>query len=102
MQGSDGNFYGTTHNGGTNNSGTVFRLTIVPPQLTIIPSGANVILTWPTDYNGFTADFTLEFATNLVSPTIWQTNSTAPVVIGDQNVVTNPITGTQMFFRLTQ
>ncbi len=102
VQGSDGSFYGTTQNAGTNNLGTVFRLTVVPPQLAIVPAGANVILSWPTDYVGFTADFTLEFATNLVSPTIWQTNSTAPVVIGDQNVVTNPITGTQMFFRLTQ
>jgi len=26
-----------------------------------------------------------------------KTNSPAPVVIGGQNVVTNPITGTQMF-----
>ena len=46
------------------------------------------------------AGFTLEFATNLVSPAVWQTNSTAPVVISGQNVVTNPITGTQMFYRL--
>jgi uncharacterized repeat protein (TIGR03803 family) len=102
VQGSDGSFYGTTQFGGTNNAGTVFRLTIVPPQLTIIPSGANVVLSWPTNYAGFTAGFTLEFATNLASPTSWQTNSTAPVVISGQNVVTNPITGTQMFFRLTQ
>ena len=26
MQGSDGNFYGTTENGGTNNKGTIFRI----------------------------------------------------------------------------
>jgi hypothetical protein len=61
-------------------------------------SGANVVLTWPTNATGFT----LEFATNLVSPTAWHTNSTALVVIGEQNVVTNPISGTQMFFRLSQ
>ncbi len=27
VQGTDGNFYGTTNNGGTNNSGTIFRIT---------------------------------------------------------------------------
>jgi hypothetical protein len=44
--------------------------------------------------------FTLEFATNLFSPTLWQTNSTAPIVIGGQNVIISPITGSQQFFRL--
>jgi uncharacterized repeat protein (TIGR03803 family) len=100
VQGSDGSFYGTTHVGGTNNLGTVFRLTIVPPQLAIVPAGANVILSWPTNYIGFTAGFTLKFATNLASPTVWQTNSTAPIVIGGQNVIISPISGSQMFFRL--
>ena len=44
--------------------------------------------------------FTLEFATNLFLPTFWLTNSTAPIVISGQNVITNPISGSQMFFRL--
>ena len=69
VQGSDGNFYGTTVNGGQGGAGTVFRLTIVPgpPQLTIIPSGANVILTWPTNATGFTLQSTtnLAFASGL-------------------------------------
>ena len=34
--------------GGSSGSGTVFSLSLPPPQLTISPSGANVILTWPT------------------------------------------------------
>jgi hypothetical protein len=61
-------------------------------------SGTNVIVTWPASFTGFT----LEFATNLVLPTVWQTYSTASVVISGQNVVTNPISGPQMFYRLTQ
>ena len=69
---------------------------VTPPPLTIIPAGANVILTWPTNATGFT----LEFATNLVSPAVWNTNSAAPIVIGGQNVVTNSISGSQQFFRL--
>jgi uncharacterized repeat protein (TIGR03803 family) len=88
VQGSDGYFYGTTPNGGQGGVGTVFRLTIVPPALTIIPSGANVILTWPTDATGFT----LQSTTNLASP--------AWITVTGQFAVTNPISGTQMFFRL--
>ncbi|MGO8931069.1 MAG: choice-of-anchor tandem repeat GloVer-containing protein [Limisphaerales bacterium] len=33
VQGRDGSFYGTTYQGGTNNLGTVFRLTVVPGHL---------------------------------------------------------------------
>jgi len=68
------------------------------PLLTLIPQGANVILTWPTNAAGFT----LQSTTNLVSAADWSTNSPAPVVIAGQNTVTNPITGAQMFFRLSQ
>jgi hypothetical protein len=72
----------------------------VPPTLSIIADGANAVLTWPDAATGFTTGYTLESATNLVPPVAWQTNSTAPIVIGGQNVITNPITGSQQFFRL--
>jgi hypothetical protein len=68
------------------------------PQLTIIPSGANVILTWPTNAAGFI----LQSTTNLVSPAVWITNSPAPVVVNGQNAVTNPVSRTQKFYRLSQ
>jgi uncharacterized repeat protein (TIGR03803 family) len=98
VQGNDGYFYGTTSVGGPGGGGTVFRLTMVPdPQLTIIPSAASFVLTWPTNYAGFI----LQSATNLGSPA-WTTNSPAPVVVNGQNTVTNPIAGTQQFFRLRQ
>ena len=50
--------YGTTSSGW----GTVFSLSF-RPQLTIVASGPNVILTWPThvagfDYTGYTSQFT--------------------------------------------
>jgi len=99
VQGSDGNFYGTTSWGGAGGAGTVFRLTIVPqPQLTIIPSGPYVILAWPTNYAGVT----LQSTTNLGSSAVWTTNSSPPVVIGGENVVVNPISGRQQFYRLSQ
>ena len=68
------------------------------PQLTIISSGANVVLTWPTNATGFT----LESTTNLGSSASWSAVSPTNVVVNGQNTVTNPITGTQMFFRLSQ
>ena len=37
VQGSDGNFYGTTSSGGANNVGTVFRLGVVRPCATCRP-----------------------------------------------------------------
>jgi uncharacterized repeat protein (TIGR03803 family) len=99
VQGSDGNFYGTTSQGGQGNAGTVFRLTIVPqPQLTITPSGPYMILTWPTNYSGFT----LQSTPNLGASAVWTTNSSPPVVIGGENVVINTITGRQQFYRLSQ
>ncbi len=68
------------------------------PQLAITSSRKNAILTWPTNFTAFS----LEFATNLDSPTVWNTNPTAPAIIGGLNVVTNPITSKHQFYRLTQ
>ncbi len=68
------------------------------PLLTISVSGANAVLTWPTN----AAAFTLESTRSLGAAAVWTTNLTAPVVVNGQNTVTNPITGTQMFFRLQQ
>jgi uncharacterized repeat protein (TIGR03803 family) len=83
--------YGTTYNGGTAGYGTVFRLSLGPPRLTITSSGTNVILTWPTNVTGFT----LQSNTKLVSSAVWSN------VVG-QFAVTNPISGTQKFYRLSQ
>ena len=95
---SSGNtLYGTTSWGGSSDVGMVFSLTLPPPQLAIIPSAANVILSWPTNFTGFT----LQSTTNLVSP-VWITNSPTPVIVNGQLAVTNPISGTQQFFRLSQ
>ena len=68
------------------------------PQLTITRSGVNVILTWPTNAVGFT----LQSTTNLVSPVVWITVSPGPIVIGEQNLVINPISGKQNFYRLSK
>jgi uncharacterized repeat protein (TIGR03803 family) len=91
--------YGTAGGGGSSGSGTVFSLTLPPPPpLTIIPLGADVILTWPTNAAGLA----LQSTTNLLSPAVWTSVSTQPVVVNGQNTVTNPITGSEQFYRLSQ
>jgi uncharacterized repeat protein (TIGR03803 family) len=91
--------YGTTGYGGTNGSGTVFSLTLPPPpQLAIMRLGTNFILTWPASYTSFT----LQSTTNLASTTVWSNVSPSAVVVNTNNVVTNSISGTRMFYRLSQ
>ena len=92
--------YGTARGGGSLGYGTVFSLSLPPPlQLTIFPSGANVILTWPTNAAGFT----LQSTTNLNPPIVWSPVSPAPVVVNGQNAVTNSVfSDPQKFYRLSQ
>jgi hypothetical protein len=61
-----------------------------PPPLIIIPSGANIILTWPTNASGFTLQS---------APDIAGTFTNIP---GATSPYTNPISGTQKFYRLSQ
>ena len=66
--------YGTAEGGGTNGSGMVFSLSLPAPQLTIIRSGTNALVTWPTN----ALEFTLQATTNLVLPAVWTTVSPPP------------------------
>jgi hypothetical protein len=77
---------------------TVFGVSASPVHLTMIPSGPNVVLTWPTNATGFT----LQSTTSLGSSAVWATNSPAPVVVNGQNTVTNPLSSPQRFYRLSQ
>jgi uncharacterized repeat protein (TIGR03803 family) len=93
--------YGTTKAGGSFGQGTVFSISVGPisaPSLALTLSGTNVILTWPS------LDFTfrLESTTNLASPAGWTTVSPPPVLVSDQNTVTNPLAGNHQFYRLIQ
>src|SRR5260221_2541034 len=72
VQGIDGNFYGTTTVGGTNNVGAVFRLTVPlnPPanQISGIQlAGTNVVLSIPSVA---TEIYQLQFTTAM-TPTNW-------------------------------
>jgi uncharacterized repeat protein (TIGR03803 family) len=90
---SSNTLYGTASSGGVNGNGMVFSLSlgsavVSPPQLTINLSGSNVLLTW------LRAGFILQSTTNLALP-VWMT-------VPGQNTVTNPISGIQKFYRLSQ
>jgi hypothetical protein len=70
--------------------------------LTIVLSVNNVILTWPTNVNGFdTSSLNLLSTTNL-NPMVWSPVSPGPVVINGQFTVTNSTSGSQMFYRLSE
>jgi hypothetical protein len=68
------------------------------PNLTVIPSGANVILMWPANTSGFS----VQWAPSLVPPVTWNPLYKPSFVVGAQNAITNPISGPQNFYRLTQ
>ena len=95
--------YGTASGGGRSGVGTVFSLSLgsvsaPTPTLAIRSSGANVLLTWPTNATGFA----LQSTTNLSSPAAWTNVSPGPVVVNGQNAVTDPASGTNKFYRLSQ
>jgi hypothetical protein len=98
---SSNTLYGTTSTAGIYGDGTMFSLSLASVsalQLTIIRAGTNVSLTWP----GNTGESTLQSTTNLASPAAWTSVSPEPVLLNGQNTVTNPISGTQTFYRLIQ
>jgi hypothetical protein len=77
---------------------TINVSTSYSPQLTLTQFGTNVILSWPTNQGGFL----LQAATSLSPPATWSPVSPGPVIIGDQFVVTNPISGPTKFYRLSE
>jgi uncharacterized repeat protein (TIGR03803 family) len=99
---SSNNLYGTAVSGGASGYGTVFSISYMP-QLTITRSAENVLVRWPANYAGFDyASLTLQSTTNLRSSMVWTPVPQVPVVVNGQITVTNPITGRQQLYRLSQ
>jgi hypothetical protein len=81
--------------------GTLFSIRFAP-ELTINAYGTNTVLTWPTAFAGFDySGYVLQSTTNLSSK-VWTTNLLVPMIVDRQYTLTNPISGTQQFFRLSQ
>lgn len=87
--------YGTTSSGGLFGNGTVFSISL-PPQLVIKSLGGQVVLSWPAT----STNFVLQSSTNLLAPA-WKASLSA-VTINGQNIVTNPVSTTPQFFRLSK
>jgi uncharacterized repeat protein (TIGR03803 family) len=97
LQGSDGNFYGTTSGGGAGGAGTVFRLAIVPEFQAVTMTNGTLSLTWSTEAGGM---YQLQYNSDLTS-TNW-TNLGNPIPATSSTLAaTDPLTnGPQRFYRL--
>ena len=68
----------------------------LPPQLNIQRSAnTDVVLSWATNFPGFTLEATTNF-----TAIAWSAATPTPVVIGTNNVVTNAVSGSTRFYRL--
>ncbi|EEF61551.1 NF038122 family metalloprotease [Pedosphaera parvula] len=71
--------------------------TVYPtPTLTLVQTGQNIVISWPTNVSGFN----LESTANLLSVSSWTPVLPAPAIINGQYVVTNPTTNSVMIYRL--
>lgn len=95
VEGSDGNLYGTTKDGGVIGAGNIFRLIMPGPRLASTQAGQQLVLSWRTNYAGFT----LQNSQELTSGN-WTDCTNSPVVAGGQFFVTNSISTGARFFRL--
>lgn len=99
VQGSDGNFYGTTYDGGANGKGTVFRLSLpLPPVFkSVVKTNGIVTLVWSTVA---TQTYQLQYTTNLAQPS-W-TNIGGGVVATNGTMTASDSIGTdsQRFYRV--
>ena len=102
MQGSDGNFYGTTYSGGPGGYGTVFRLSVLPasPVLQAVTLTDGMLdLTWSTEAGGMyqlqlSSDLSSSNWTNLGGPL-----TAAGATLSSTDSVTN---SPRRFYRVVQ
>ncbi len=75
----------------------VYPVPAQPITLGIAQAGNQVVLSWPTT----ATNYVLQSTPNLL-PATWSNVSPASVLVNGQNTVTNPISGAQQFYRLSQ
>jgi hypothetical protein len=94
-------FVGIVGGTSTNAQLTVDNLafsTSLPPSLQALGTGGNLMLSWPMSAQSFN----LQTTTNLTDPNSWLTLTNVPAIVNLQNTITNPIVGSQGFYRLIQ
>jgi hypothetical protein len=81
---------------GTGEFGLANPINIVSlPQLTLADSGSSLLLYWPVS----TPTFVLETSSSL-SPADWKPVAGTPLQIGNQYLMSLPVTTTNSFYRL--
>jgi pimeloyl-ACP methyl ester carboxylesterase len=76
-----------------------FAFTITSsPSLQVQLSAGNLIFSWPMSAQSFS----LQTTTSIADPDSWATLTNVPAIVNLQNVITNPIPGSQGFYRLVQ
>jgi uncharacterized repeat protein (TIGR03803 family) len=98
VQGADGNFYGTTPNGGVYNDGTVFRLSLpLPPVFkSVVNNAGTVTLVWSTVAS---QSYQLQYTTNLASPS-WSNLGNAMMATNGVMMTNSVGTDPQRFYRI--
>jgi uncharacterized repeat protein (TIGR03803 family) len=101
VQGSDGNFYGTTYGGGIGGGGTVFRLSVVAPPApafqAVTLTNSTLSLTWTTEAGNV---YQLQYNSDLDS-TNWINLGSALTATGTALTFADSISnGPQRFYRL--
>lgn len=99
VQGSDGNLYGTCAYGGDYGGGNIFRIIMPGPQLSLGHIAGKAVLTWRTNYVGFT----LQTSDGLNPPNWIDCTNSSTVsggLSGGQFCVTNGLSSGSRFFRL--
>ena len=86
----------TDEAGNTAADSLAVTFTLPVPALGVARTGDSLVFVWPTNAPGYV----LEYATNLLAGG-WATNSVPPAVTSGNFLITAPISGRQMFFRLT-
>ena len=79
-------------------SATQIQVVYAPPlpRLSARCEGANLLLSWPTNFTGFLLEYLTTPGTN------WLTLTGAPAVVNDQFTITNAISASGEFYRLRQ
>jgi hypothetical protein len=91
-------FLGGTSTNATLQIDNIRFYSLQPPSLQAQLSGNSVVVTWPISAQ----NFSLQTTTNLADPNSWVTLTNVPTIVDFQNAITNPISGSQGFYRLVQ
>ncbi|HWW00693.1 MAG TPA: Calx-beta domain-containing protein [Candidatus Acidoferrum sp.] len=79
-----------------NNSASI-KTVVIPVVVTLTQSGANLIISWPSDAVGYY----LETTTSLQPPAVWTpVTSPQPIGVGGQQTVTLPLGNGTQFYRV--